>query len=137
VTAALAESEAGREPASRPGPQLRERILAAAAADQAVVHHLPRRHRPRRLRMVLASAAAAAVLIGGAAVTGRLADHSSTAPPLAVGSFGVSSQQRTPVRIGALAVPYQGTWAFAVSLEHGRAIPASPSRPVALGQISS
>jgi hypothetical protein len=60
-----------------------------------------------------------------------------TNTPLAVGSFDVSSQQRTPVRIGALAVPYQGTWAFAVSLEHGRAIPASPSRPVALGQISS
>jgi anti-sigma factor RsiW len=57
--------------------------------------------------------------------------------PLPVGSFDVRGHTSGPVRIGALAVPYRGTWAFAVSLEHGRTIPATPSRPVALGQVSS
>jgi anti-sigma-K factor RskA len=57
--------------------------------------------------------------------------------PLAVGSFDVRGHGSAPVRIGALAVPYHGTWAFAVSLEHGRAIPATPSHPVALGQVTS
>jgi hypothetical protein len=56
--------------------------------------------------------------------------------PLAVGSFDVHAGARTPVRIGDLAVPYRGTWAFAISLEHGRTIPARPSGPVALGQVS-
>jgi hypothetical protein len=56
--------------------------------------------------------------------------------PLPVGSFDVHAGARTPVRIGDVAVPYRGTWAFAVSLEHGRTIPARPSRPVALGQVS-
>jgi hypothetical protein len=55
--------------------------------------------------------------------------------PVAVGSFDVTARGGRPVRIGALAAPYRGTWAFAVSLEHGRAIPATPSRPVALGQV--
>jgi anti-sigma-K factor RskA len=54
--------------------------------------------------------------------------------PLAVGSFDVRAGGRRPIRIGALAVPYSRTWAFAVSLERGRAIPATPSHPVALGQ---
>jgi hypothetical protein len=57
--------------------------------------------------------------------------------PLAVGSFDVRPGAQAPIRIGALAAPYHGTWAFAVSLEHGRTIPASPSRPVALGQVSA
>ena len=57
--------------------------------------------------------------------------------PLAVGSFDVRAHAGKPMRIGALAVPYRSTWAFAVSLEHGRAIPATPSRPIALGQVSS
>jgi anti-sigma-K factor RskA len=57
--------------------------------------------------------------------------------PLAVGSFDVRSGGRRPIRIGALAVPYSRTRAFAVSLEHGRAIPATPSHPVALGQTPS
>jgi hypothetical protein len=57
--------------------------------------------------------------------------------PLAVGSFDVRGHGTRPVRIGALAVPYRGTWAFAVSVEHGRTIPATPSHPVALGQVSS
>jgi anti-sigma-K factor RskA len=57
--------------------------------------------------------------------------------PLAVGSFDVRAGGRRPIRIGALAVPYSRTWAFAVSLEHGRAIPATPSHPVALGQTPS
>jgi Anti-sigma-K factor rskA len=59
--------------------------------------------------------------------------------PLAVGSFDVRGHPRAghPIRVGALAVPYSGTWAFAVSLEHGRTIPATPSRPVALGQVLS
>jgi anti-sigma factor RsiW len=37
----------------------------------------------------------------------------------------------------ALAVPLPGTRAFAVSRERGRTIPATPSRPVALGQVTS
>jgi Anti-sigma-K factor rskA len=59
--------------------------------------------------------------------------------PLAVGSFDVRGHPRAghPIRVGALAVPYSGTWAFAVSLEHGRTIPATPSHPVALGQVLS
>lgn len=57
--------------------------------------------------------------------------------PLAVGSFDVRRQADKPIRIGRLAVPYHDTWAFAVSLEHGRTIPATPSRAVALGQVSA
>lgn len=57
--------------------------------------------------------------------------------PLAVGSFDVRPGAHAPVRIGGLAAPYRKTWAFAVSLEHGRTIPATPSRPVALGQVSA
>lgn len=57
--------------------------------------------------------------------------------PLAVGSFDVGRGAQAPIRIGALAAPYHDTWAFAVSLERGRTIPASPSRPVALGQVSA
>ena len=55
--------------------------------------------------------------------------------PLAVGSFDIRPGQHTPIRIGALAVPFPTTRAFAVSLEHGHAIPPSPSHPVALGQV--
>ena len=55
--------------------------------------------------------------------------------PLAVGSFDIKPGARGPVRIGGLAAPYRSTWAFAVSLEHGRTIPAKPSRPIALGQV--
>lgn len=54
--------------------------------------------------------------------------------PMAVGSFDIRGHADRPIRIGALAVPYRTTWAFAVSLEHGRTIPATPSHPVALGQ---
>jgi anti-sigma-K factor RskA len=57
--------------------------------------------------------------------------------PLAVGSFDVRGHADQAVRIGSLAVPYHGTWAFAVSLEPGRTIPAHPSHPVALGQVTS
>jgi anti-sigma factor ChrR (cupin superfamily) len=56
--------------------------------------------------------------------------------PLAVGSFDIRAGAHPPIRIGSLAVPYSGTWAFAVSLEHGRTIPVRPSKPVALGQVS-
>jgi anti-sigma-K factor RskA len=56
--------------------------------------------------------------------------------PLAVGSFDVRPGAHTQVRIGALAAAYRGTLAFAVSLEHGRTIPAAPSRVLALGQVS-
>lgn len=56
--------------------------------------------------------------------------------PLAVGSFDVQAGAHGPVMVGALAAPYDGTLAFAVSLEHGRTIPASPSRIAALGQAS-
>jgi anti-sigma-K factor RskA len=57
--------------------------------------------------------------------------------PLSVGSFDVRAGAHGPVRIGKLATPYHGTWAFAVSLEHGRSIPAQPSQPVALGEVSA
>jgi hypothetical protein len=57
--------------------------------------------------------------------------------PLAVGSFDVRPGAHEPVRIGGLAAPYRSTWAFAVSLEHGRTIPPKPSRPIALGQVSA
>jgi anti-sigma-K factor RskA len=57
--------------------------------------------------------------------------------PLAIGSFDVRRGVHAQIEVGALAASYNSTWAFAVSLEHGRAIPATPSRPVALGQISS
>lgn len=56
--------------------------------------------------------------------------------PRAVGSFDVKTGAQAPIEIGALAAPYSGTWAFAVSLEHGTTIPATPSRAVALGQVS-
>jgi hypothetical protein len=55
--------------------------------------------------------------------------------PVAVGSFQVSGHHGQPVRVGSLAVPYHSTWAFAVSIERGPTIPATPSRPVALGQV--
>jgi anti-sigma-K factor RskA len=57
--------------------------------------------------------------------------------PLAVGSFDIKPGAHGPVRIGGLAAPYRSTWAFAVSLEHGRTIPPRPSHPIALGQISA
>lgn len=57
--------------------------------------------------------------------------------PLAVGSFDVRGHASAPIRIGSLAGPYRGTLAFAVSLEHGRTIPAAPSRLVALGQVAA
>lgn len=57
--------------------------------------------------------------------------------PLAVGSFDIKPGARVPVRIGGLAAPYRSTWAFAVSLEHGRTIPPKPSHPIALGQVSA
>ncbi len=56
--------------------------------------------------------------------------------PLAVGSFDIRSGRNAPIKIGSLAAPFGSTWAFAVSLEHGRTIPAKPSRPVALGQTA-
>jgi anti-sigma-K factor RskA len=54
--------------------------------------------------------------------------------PLAIGSFDVRAGAHAPIRIGGLAAPYAGTLAFAVSVEHGRTIPAAPSRIIALGQ---
>jgi hypothetical protein len=57
--------------------------------------------------------------------------------PLAVGSFDVRGHQQAAVRIGTLSVSYRSTRAFAVSLEHGRNIPAVPTRTVALGQVKS
>lgn len=59
-----------------------------------------------------------------------------THTPLAVGSFDIGGHAALPVRIGSLAEPFHRTWAFAVSLEHGRSIPQAPSRPVALGPVS-
>src|SRR5579859_3693606 len=46
--------------------------------------------------------------------------------PLPVGSFDIRADAHTPIRLGSLAVPYSGTWTFAVSLEHDRIIPATP-----------
>ena len=57
--------------------------------------------------------------------------------PLAVGSFDVRRDAGGPILIGRLAAPYHGTLAFAVSLQRGRAIPATPSGVVALGQVSA
>lgn len=57
--------------------------------------------------------------------------------PLPVGSFDIRPGARQPIQVGPLAAPYHGTKAFAVSLEHGRAIPASPSHVVAQGQLPS
>jgi anti-sigma-K factor RskA len=57
--------------------------------------------------------------------------------PLAVGSFDIKPGAHGSVRIGGLAAPYRSTWAFAVSLEHGRTIPPRPSHPIALGQVSA
>jgi anti-sigma-K factor RskA len=57
--------------------------------------------------------------------------------PLPVGSFDIRPGAHQPIRIGSLTAPYHGTKAFAVSLERGRAIPASPSHLVALGHLSA
>ncbi|MGI9007270.1 MAG: anti-sigma factor domain-containing protein [Streptosporangiaceae bacterium] len=56
---------------------------------------------------------------------------------VAVGTFDVRAQAGRPVRIGSLAVGYHLTRAFAVSLEHGRTAPPSPSSPVAAGLVLS
>ena len=56
--------------------------------------------------------------------------------PLAIGSFDVRPGAHAPIKIGALAAPYHGTLAFAVSLEHGRTIPAGPSSVLALGPVA-
>lgn len=57
------------------------------------------------------------------------------AAPLAVGSFDIRPGANQPIRIGSLAAPYPGTKAFAVSIEHGRVIPPSPTHLVALGHL--
>jgi anti-sigma-K factor RskA len=56
--------------------------------------------------------------------------------PLAIGSFDVEAGVSGPVEVGSLAAPYHGTVAFAVSLEPGRSIPASPSSVRAVGDVS-
>lgn len=57
--------------------------------------------------------------------------------PLAVGSFNIRTGSHAPIRIGGLAaLPSPGSTAFAVSLEHGRTIPAAPSNKLALGRVS-
>jgi anti-sigma-K factor RskA len=56
--------------------------------------------------------------------------------PLAIGSFDVRPGAHARVRIGALAAPYHGTLAFAVSLERGRTIPAAPSNELAIGPVA-
>lgn len=106
-------------------------------------------------QVVLTAAAGHQVVAGRVVVEGRAvwlrpaalpADHTASQiyvlwqltgkhTPLAVGSFDVRNGSHTAIRIGTLAAPYQGTLAFAVSLEHGRTIPASPTRQVALGQV--
>ena len=56
--------------------------------------------------------------------------------PLAVGSFDVRPGASGPVKVGPLATSLRGTFAFAVSLEHGRMIPPKPSGIAALGQVT-
>ncbi|HEY3735531.1 MAG TPA: hypothetical protein VGL63_16605, partial [Streptosporangiaceae bacterium] len=56
-------------------------------------------------------------------------------PPRAIGSFDVHSGSTTAIKIGKLAAPYHGS-VFAVSLEHGRKIPPSPSVVVAASTAS-
>jgi hypothetical protein len=56
--------------------------------------------------------------------------------PLAVGSFDVKAGVTSPIKVGTLPASYPGTQAFAVSLEHGRTIPPTPSTPVAAGKVS-
>ncbi len=60
---------------------------------------------------------------------------SGSRTPEAVGSFDVRPGASGKIRVGRLALPYQNTWAFGVSLETGRTIPARPSRPMAFGQV--
>lgn len=55
---------------------------------------------------------------------------------LPVGSFDVKAGASPPIRVGGLAVPYRGTRAFAISLEHGRIVPVHPSKVVAAGQVA-
>ena len=61
---------------------------------------------------------------------------SSSKAPLAVGSFDVKSGVSGPVQVGSLAAAYHGTVAFAVSLEHGRSIPPSPTLVTASGPVT-
>jgi len=56
--------------------------------------------------------------------------------PVAVGSFDVRPGGHAPIQIGGLTAPFSGTKTFAVSLEHGKTIPAAPSAVLAQGQVS-
>lgn len=59
-----------------------------------------------------------------------------TGPPVALAAFDVSSDEvgRLPVRSDSTAGSFQG---YAISLEPGRTLPASPSRVVASGQLAT
>ncbi len=56
--------------------------------------------------------------------------------PRAVGGFEVGHGAPEPIRIGTLSRSYGKPTFFAVSLERGRRIPASPSKPVASGALA-
>jgi len=57
--------------------------------------------------------------------------------PQAVGGFDVhSGTSGAELRIGKLPASFPGTREFAVTLEHGRSIPPSPSTPIATGVVS-
>lgn len=56
--------------------------------------------------------------------------------PRAVGAFNVRAGARGPIRVGNLAAPPLGTAGFAVSVEHGRTIPATPSHVIAIGRVT-
>lgn len=58
---------------------------------------------------------------------------SSSGSAVPLGGFDVRGGARRAARIGSLAFALGRTKAFAVSLEHGRVIPATPSRAVASG----
>jgi hypothetical protein len=56
-------------------------------------------------------------------------------PPLAIGSFDVHRGSHATIKIGRLPAPYGTTKMFAISIEHGRIIPPSPSIVVAAGKV--
>lgn len=56
--------------------------------------------------------------------------------PRAVGAFNVSAGAHGPLRIGDLAAPYPGTAGFAISVQRGHTIPATPTDVIASGRVT-
>jgi hypothetical protein len=57
--------------------------------------------------------------------------------PVAVGGFDVVKGVRKPIPVGELARPYDQTLAFAVSEEPGRTVPATPSKILGVGTVTT